>query len=116
MHFYTTLSYQQQNLRRLCSPKKRDGSCATGRAMSLSEMLHSILKYSVVSTDLQYICIPTTPLELRQSHNILLSNNNDIINIEDGSEIGNFCNNARKSLNLPEWRHFTPNQINVVRK
>ena len=69
--FYTTLSFLQQNLININPPKK------------------------------PFICIPTTPLATRQSHIMLISNRNDIMIIEVGSEIGHFCNNARISLNLP---------------
>ena len=45
--------------------KKRGNSYVSGRAISLTEMLHSILKYCEVSTDLSFIYILTTPLEFR---------------------------------------------------
>ena len=55
----TASKYNGDKLRQ----KKRGNSHASGSAISLTEMLHSMLKYSEVSTDLNFICIPTTPLE-----------------------------------------------------
>ena len=51
---------------------KREYKHPRGRAVAETEMLHSMLRYSEVSTDLVYVDIPTTPLELRPSvkHNI----------------------------------------------
>ena len=78
-----------------------------GNAISLTEMLPSMMKYTVVSTDLNFICIPTTQLEFRQSSKIINTRNSeDNINnnASDGPEIGNVRHNARVCLDLPQWR------------
>ena len=43
---------------------KREYKHPRGRAVVETEMLHSMLRYLEVSTDLVFVDIPTTPLEL----------------------------------------------------
>ena len=45
--------------------KKRESSHVQGRAISLMEMSHVMLKYPEVYTDLVFTSVPTMPLELR---------------------------------------------------
>ena len=107
----TASKFNEDKLRQ----KKRGNSHAYGRA--LTEMLHSMLKYSEVWTDLSFICIPTTPLEFRQSIKLINIENNENAhkNIpEDSIEDGNICHNARTNLNLPQRRQYTPSQISTL--
>ena len=92
--------------------QRREKSHATGRAISLTEMLHNMLMYSEVATDLNFIDISTTPLEFRHSSKIYQKNKTN--NIQDGSEVGNVCNNVRKSNTLTEWRKFTNSQLIIL--
>ena len=108
----TKLSASKQNEEK-ARENKRENSHASGRAISLTEMYHTMMKYSEVATDLTFIDISTSPLEFRQSHQ-LSSLNKD--SIEDGAEIGNLCNNTRIQLNLPDWRRFTPNQLIILQE
>ena len=77
-------------------------------------MLHSMLKYSEIATNLNFICIPTTPLEFRKYHNIMNAdiNNDEYVNkTEDEIDVENVCHNARINLEFHQWRQFAPNQI-----
>ena len=65
--YNTKLSSSKYNEEKL-QEKKREISHATERAILITEMLHSILKYSEIATDLNVICIPRTSLEFRKSH------------------------------------------------
>ena len=44
---------------------KREKSHARGHAIAETEMLHNLLLYSEVVTDMEFVDIATTPLELR---------------------------------------------------
>ena len=50
--------------------KKRESSHATGHEISLPEMIHCILRYSEVATDMYFIDISTTSLETRISYKV----------------------------------------------
>ena len=81
--------------------------------------MHSILKYSEIVTDLNFICVPTTPLEFRKSHKILnadITNDEYVNNIEDRIDVRNICHNARINLGFQQWRQFTPNQILILKE
>ena len=98
---------------------KREKSHAQGRAVSITEMLHHMLQYSETSTDLIYVDIATTPLEFRRSFNIEMIEKRNAQNrstVEDGATIGNVCNNIRLSIDIPEWRNFTDNQLLVLKE
>ena len=72
--------------------KKTETSHATGRVISITEMLHSMLKYSEIAIDLNFICIHTTPLEFRKSHKIMnadINNDEYVNNFEGGINVGN---------------------------
>ena len=91
--------------------KKRENSHSSGKAISLTEMIHVMLRYSEVATDLCFVIIATTPLEFRISLTKVKE-----ISVEDGAEIGNICNNARISKNLPDWRVFTDSQLLILQE
>ena len=81
-------------------------------------MLYSKSKYYEIVTDLNFVCIPTTPLEFRKSHKIMntdIYNDDYVNNIEDGIDVGNIYHNARINLEFQQWRQFTLNQI-LIRK
>ena len=91
--------------------KKHEISHVTGIAISITEMWHSMLKYSEIATD------STTPLEFRKSHKILNVDINKYVNdIEDRIDIGNISHNARINLEYQQWRQFTPNQILILKE
>ena len=79
-------------------------------------MLHNILSYHEVSTELEFLCISTTLLEMRTSVKSDILNNrgtniNDNIgtknaNIEDEAEFEKPCNNTKKTQQLEQFRLF----------
>ena len=97
---------------------KRESSHARGRAVAETEMLFSMLRYSEVSTGLVFVDIATTPLELRPSIKVAIrkasENSTENVTVEDGSEIGNECNNAREELTLPSYRQLTNTQLLIL--
>jgi hypothetical protein len=112
----TKLSSSKKNEEQALEKKKRGKSSnAIGRAISLTEMLHNMLKYSEVATDLNFIDIATTSLEVRLQYKIE-SMKKATNNIEDGAEVGNECNNARIEHEVPQWRRFTDSQLLILRE
>ena len=120
----TKLSASKMNEEKLLN-MKRESSHQRGRAVAETEMLHNMLKYSEVSTDMVFVDIATTPLELRPSVKVAIrahcdksndSNNDSDENNgpSDGAEIGNECNNARNELSLVNYRQFTSNQLLIL--
>lgn len=87
--------------------KSRDNSHMQGRAISQMEMLHVMLKYPEVYSNLNFIQISTMPLELRAG--IEVNNKND--NVEDGAHIGSLSNHIRHEKDLPSWRQHTANEL-----
>ena len=92
-------------------------------------MIHCILRYSEVATDMYFIDISTTSLETRISFKVerkrnASSNNggnnhqdnNGYIqpNVSDGAEVGKISNNARLQLSLSQWRCFTDTQLLIL--
>ena len=74
------------------------------------EMVHSMLLYSEVFTDLSFINIATTPLETRPG--IILKYKKKT---QDGVTVGNFIDNVRRDLNLPDWRQLTENELTIAK-
>ena len=86
---------------------KRENKRVQGRAISQMEMLHMMLKYPEVFTDLNFVAIPTMPLELRAGIDIDTKNDN----IEDGAQVGIVSNEIRRGLDLPEWRQHSDSEM-----
>ena len=82
-----------------------------GRCISLMEMMHVMLKYPEVYTNMRFISIPTMPLELRAGV-VLDTNSNE--EDEDGEYITSASDSIRQSLQLDKWRQHTPNQILIM--
>ena len=92
--------------------KKRERSHASGAAICIPAMLHSLLLYSEVSFDQSHANIDTTPLEFRHNFRLLQLKKN----MDNDNNVGNICNNIRKEKNLPEWRNFTDNQMLILKE
>ena len=60
----TKVAGSKHNEDKACE-SSRESSRPQGRMISLMEMLHVMLKYPEVLTDLKFVSIPTVPLELR---------------------------------------------------
>ncbi len=87
--------------------KKGDNKRVQGRCISLMEMVHSLLKYSEVYTDLVFVEIPTTPLEVRPGIYLKQTRHQT----QDAAEAGIRSQNVREELNLVAWRKFTQRQV-----
>ena len=82
------------------------------------EMIHMMIKYPEVYTDLTLISIPTIPLEIWAEIEKVYKDAkptdvdvNDEDTSEDGSCVGIILDNIRRALNLPEWRQHTQPEI-----
>ena len=84
---------------------KRDSKRVRGRAISLNEMLHHMLRYSEVKTDLCFVSVPTNALEIRPRVHLKKP-----IQSIDGAEVGVLVDNVRRRKNLPDWRQLTPSE------
>ena len=77
--------------------EERDKDHPNGRAISHMEMLHTMLRYPEVVTDLKFISICTMPIELRaglDTENSITKNmDNEMV---DGIEVGIISDNIRK--------------------
>lgn len=78
-----------------------------GRCISLIEMIHTMLHYPEVVKDIDFVQVPTTPLESRPG----ISINSDV---ERDTNKEYVCttvyNNRNENNTLPEWRKFTESQ------
>eukprot|EP00957_Ditylum_brightwellii_P168630 12834788-Ditylum_brightwellii.AAC.1 len=86
-----------------------------GYVISHMEMLHMMLKYPEVVTNIHFVNISTLPLELQAGVSFNFDNErNEGANVEDGafvhSGMGNVCNLA----GLPMWRHHTASQLLII--
>ena len=87
----------------------KDKNKPQGRCISHMEMLHVILKYPEVITNLQFIKVCTMPLELRGG--IMLDSTKII---EDGAYVTTAIDQYRKNVFTVKWRHHTPSQILIT--
>jgi predicted GIY-YIG superfamily endonuclease len=87
----------------------RDNSHVQGRAISHMEMLHVMLKYPEVITDLNFVKVPTLPLELRAG--IDCEKKASVSNAADAEHAGWLSNDIRNSKEtIPFWRKHTANE------
>ena len=74
-------------------------------------MLHGMLGYPEVITNLIFAPITTMPLELRAGIRV----DSDTVDVlEDGAFIGSAVDSFRRSLDMDEWRQHTANQVLVL--
>lgn len=125
-----TSSKMAQDNEREKNEKKKNKQEVHGRCVSVNEMLHQMLKYPDVFSDLEFKKIPTTSLEFRVGSKIMLQraidknnqNNNNNTN-SGGRSAGTNNENANESNELPfnvtfreglftneTWRHSTDYQ------
>ena len=81
----------------------------------VAEMVHSMLGYAEVHTNIKSIQVSTLPLELRAGVNCDKSNNFDAIFVNDAAEIGIIINNERRDLCIEEWRNHTDNEVQILK-
>ena len=76
------------------------------------EMLHHMLQYREVYTDLEIISVPSMPLEFRAGINISNKNPSNLC-VHDGAQSGSMSNDIRSMKDLPLWRQHTMNQMRI---
>ena len=96
--------------------EERDKDHPNGRAISHMEMLHTMLRYPEVVTDLKFISICTMPIELRaglDTENSITKNmDNEMV---DGIEVGIISDNIRKeNYRGQRWRQHTANEVIIL--
>ena len=111
--------------------KNRTKHRPQGRAISLMEMLHLMLHYPEVYSDLYFITICSLPLELRagtaidkkkrKNDNGANDDNNEeeedeeerveSNEVEDGADVGLVTDNIRKRLELVNWRQHSNSEL-----
>ena len=87
----------------------RDAKLRQGRCISHFEMIHQMLKYPDVKTNMRFVTIQTIPLEMRTGIAI-----EKYRQAEDGAHIGSITNDMRMSLELEEWRQMIDNEVMIV--
>jgi hypothetical protein len=90
-----TSKFNEENVRR----EKRDASHVQGRCISQMEMLHVMLKYPEIITDLNFINISTLPLELRpavEKDKKIQISYTGLHDVDDGAYVGCLSNNIRR--------------------
>ena len=91
--------------------RKKDTKYPQGRYISHIEMLHQMMKYPEVTTDLTFVTITTMPLEYRSGIEL---DNYVLSPAEDSAQSGSVSNDIRSSKDgLPQWRKHTTNEIKI---
>eukprot|EP00957_Ditylum_brightwellii_P066042 5009688-Ditylum_brightwellii.AAC.1 len=70
------------------------------------EILHVMLKYPEVYTNLNFVAVPMLPLELWSS---VYKNSNGTV-VADAAQIGPVSDDVRKTLGLEAWRQHSDNE------
>jgi len=91
--------------------RAKDDGKMQGRCISHMEMLHVMLKYLEVYTNLDFICIATMPLELQAGIAIDTDTSDKV---EDGAYVGAVTASVRRNNDLAQWRQHTPNQLLIL--
>jgi hypothetical protein len=89
--------------------RKKDSSYPQGRYISHVEMLHQMLKYPEVITDLHFVTITTTPLEYRAGIEL----DSFVAPAPDEGQSGSASNDIRNGKALPEWRQHTIYEMRI---
>eukprot|EP00957_Ditylum_brightwellii_P208114 15355927-Ditylum_brightwellii.AAC.1 len=74
------------------------------------EVLHLILKYPEVITDLKYVNIPSTMLETK-----LVSRIKRNTSVQDGAYVGVITDDVHRELGLEDWRQMTDSKILMIK-
>ena len=90
--------------------QNRSKNHVQGRAISQNEMVHMMLRYAEVYTDLNFISIPTIPLELRAG----VDKGAYFSMTEDGADAGILSDIVRVSIIDDEWRHHTDSELLIM--
>jgi hypothetical protein len=90
--------------------RKDNANHPQGRCISHMEILHQLLKYPEVVTNLRFVTIQTMPIELRTGVKI----EKPTTPAEDGADFGTVMDAIRNSIGLSEWRQHTLNEKTVM--
>ena len=85
-----------------------------GRIISQNEMVHHMLKYPEVTTNLVTVNVPTTSLELRQGSKNISNRNFHNGGPTDGVNVGVPSETIRTQLIDMTWRHHTTSELLVL--
>ena len=92
---------------------KRSWRHPQGNVISLNEIRHHILQYPEVITDLRFVSIPTTSLELRSGSTV---RNADATSRNQDTNDNNYNpNNVRLQMQLQQHRLFSQAQVETAR-
>ena len=89
--------------------RKKNEHKPQGRCISHMEMLHMMLKYPEVVTNLDFVKVTTMPLELRSG--IVIKSD---IEREDGAFVRSAIDGFRRLLRLDEWQMLSENQLLIL--
>ena len=95
--------------------KRRDVTIKPGRAISLMEQYQSLLSYSEVHTDMNFILIPTCPLELRAGVEKTVPKIATDARTNDAFYTGIIPQLVRNDKDLPSWRLHSENEIVILK-
>lgn len=93
----------------LAMKKRKDDNRIRGRTIGQIEMLHHMLQYPEVITDMSFINISTLPLELRAGVEVFKYKSP--VDVEDGQHVFPPPYNLRSAKNFQEWRQMSENDI-----
>ena len=89
--------------------REKDWKKPQGFCISHLEMLHNMLKYPEIVTNLDFIKVSTMPLELRAG--IMVESDKQI---EDGAFVMTAIESFRRINNMESWRLHTDNQLLIL--
>ena len=94
---------------KMAQDKEKDSTKKNhGRVITRNEMLHVLLKYPEVITNLIFVKVTTMPLEFRAG--VIVTSGNKDSTTEDGAFVTSAIDNYRNNANLSPWRMHIPSQ------
>ena len=86
--------------------RQNKGRYPEGRSIAIMEQAHVMLLYPEVITNLNFVSIPSMPLEFRVGVALECT-------VADSAQEGNVSNDIRRELNIPAWRQHSLNQMRI---
>ena len=86
--------------------RQNKGRYPEGRSIAIMEQVHVMLLYPEVITNLNFVSIPSMPLEFRVGVALECT-------VADSAQEGNVSNDIRRELNIPAWRQHSLNQMRI---
>ena len=85
--------------------RKKNANKNEGRVITTFEMLHVILQYPEIITNLNFVKVTTMPLEYRAGIKMTTEDR-----VEDGAFVTSGIDHYRNNKGFPDWRCHTANQ------